>query len=77
MPGKTKYNRDYSTHEYLKLLKQEAQKRIETMIEIIKSRGITDYDLDAGIELGKQNRKREHQQRQELIKQMLTQKETY
>ena len=47
-PGKMKYNSDYSTHEYLKLLKDEAHKRIEVMIEIMKSRGVS-YDLTAGI----------------------------
>jgi hypothetical protein len=36
-------NRDYSTHEYLKLLKQEAQKRMQLMIDIMKSRNV-EYD---------------------------------
>ena len=39
-PGKMKYNHD---NEYKKLLEQEAQKRIEIMVKIMKSRGI-EYD---------------------------------
>ena len=39
-PGTTKYNYD---NEYKKLLKQEAQRRQEIMIEIMKSRGV-EYD---------------------------------
>ena len=39
-PGKMKYNPD---NEYKKLLEQEAQKRIEIMVKIMKSRGV-DYD---------------------------------
>ena len=44
-PGWMKYDRE----EYLKILKQEAQKRIELMLQIMKSRGINDYDPAAVI----------------------------
>ena len=39
-PGWMKYDKE----EYLKILKQEAQNRIELMQQIMKSRGINDYD---------------------------------
>jgi len=39
----------YDKEEYLKLLKQEAQKRIELMLQIMKSRGVNDYDPAAVI----------------------------
>ena len=39
-PGWKKYDKE----EYLKILKQEAQKRIELILKIMKSRGINDYD---------------------------------
>ena len=44
-PGQWKYDNE----EYLKILKQEAQKRIELMLQIMKSRGINDCDLAAVI----------------------------
>ena len=45
MPGQWKYDNE----EYLKILKQEAQKRIELMLQIMRSRGINDCDLAAVI----------------------------
>jgi hypothetical protein len=39
----------YDNEEYLNILKQEAQKRIELMLQIMKSRGINDYDPAAVI----------------------------
>jgi hypothetical protein len=39
----------YDKEEYLKLLKQEAQKSIELMLQIMKSRGVNDYDPTAVI----------------------------
>jgi hypothetical protein len=47
----------YDKEEYLKLLKQEAQKRIELMLQIMKSRGINDYD-PAGV-ISQQRKQRE------------------
>ncbi|HEY6668515.1 MAG TPA: hypothetical protein VI033_05110 [Candidatus Nitrosopolaris sp.] len=44
-PGQWKYDNE----EYLKILKQEAQKRIELMLQRMKSRGINDCDLAAVI----------------------------
>lgn len=38
----------YDKEEYIKIIQQEAQKRIEVMIEIINSRGAR-YDLTDGI----------------------------
>jgi hypothetical protein len=53
-PGKMKYNPDYSgITEYEKLVRQEAQKRIEIMTQIMKSRCIS-YDLTAAIEQTRQ-----------------------
>jgi hypothetical protein len=42
-PGWKKYDKE----EYLKILKQEAQKRIELILKIMKSSGFNDYDLAA------------------------------
>ena len=52
-PGQWKYDRE----EYLKILKQEAQKRIEIMLKIMKSRGFNDYNPAAII--SQQNKERE------------------
>ncbi|HET7345408.1 MAG TPA: hypothetical protein VFJ05_06020 [Nitrososphaeraceae archaeon] len=42
-PGWLKYDRSERRQEYKKLLNQEAQKRVELMIEIMRSRSIS-YD---------------------------------
>jgi len=61
-PGRMKWNDDYSgTTEYEKLLREEAQNRIQIMLEIMKSRGI-DYDPTPILE--KQQKEYEEQQRQ-------------
>jgi hypothetical protein len=39
----------YDNEEYLKILKQEAQNRIELMLQIMRSRGINDFDPAAVI----------------------------
>ena len=44
-PGRMIYNKE----EYLKTLKQEAKKRIELMLQVMKSREINDYDPAAVI----------------------------
>jgi hypothetical protein len=57
-----KYNPGYSgVTEYEKLLRQEAQKRIEIMTQIMKSRGIS-YDLSAAIEQTRQKCEREREE---------------
>jgi hypothetical protein len=70
-PGWMKYDRE----EYLKLVKQEAQNRIELMLHIMKSRGISDYDPAAVIiqqrkerEEAKNQIKKSHKQLVEEIK---------
>jgi hypothetical protein len=61
-PGKMKYNYDYSgLTEYDKLVREEAQKRIELMIGVLKSRGI-DYNPTPIIE--KQRKERQERKRQ-------------
>ena len=45
MPGQWKYDKE----EYSKTLKREAKNRIELMLQIMKSRGINDYDPAAVI----------------------------
>jgi hypothetical protein len=57
-PGWNKYDRE----EYLKVLKQEAQWRIELMLQIMKSRGINDYDPAAVI--SQQHKEREEAKNQ-------------
>ena len=52
----------FDKEEYLKLLKQEAQKRIELMLQIMKSRGINDYDPAAVI--SQQRKEREEKESQ-------------
>ena len=47
----------YDREEYLKILKQEAQKRIELILKIMKSRGFNDYNPAAII--SQQNKERE------------------
>ncbi len=58
--------RNTTTKEYLKILKQEAQKRIELMLQIMKSRGINDYDPATVI--SQQHKEREEAKRIEIIK---------
>ena len=59
-PGQWKYDRE----EYLKILKQEAQKRIEIMLKIMKSRGFNDYNPAAII--SQQNKEREEAKNQTI-----------
>ena len=52
----------FDKEEYLNLLKQEAQKRIELMLHIMKSRGIDDYDPAAVV--SQQRKEREEKESQ-------------
>jgi hypothetical protein len=70
--GKMKYNDDFSgPTKYDKLQMQQAQKRIEIMLDILKSRGI-DYDIVPIIEMQRKKREEDERQRakerEELLK---------
>jgi hypothetical protein len=58
-PGKLKYDDSLGPSEYQKLLEQEAKKRLDIMIEIMNSRGVTysKGDLAYGITKTLQTRK--------------------
>ena len=58
-PGQWKYDKE----EYLKALKREAKKRIELMLQIMKSRGINDFDPAAVII-------QQHKEREEAMNQI-------
>ena len=66
-PGWMKYDRE----EYLKILKQEAQNRIELMLHIMKSRGINDYDPAAVIIQQRKEREEAKNQIKKSIEQSL------
>jgi hypothetical protein len=58
----------YDDEEYLKILKQEAQKRIELMLQIMKSRGINDYDPAPAIIQQRKERENTRNQIRNFIK---------
>jgi len=61
----------YDREEYLKILKQEAQNRIELMLHIMKSRGINDYDPAAVIIQQRKEREEAKNQIKKSIEQSL------